>query len=382
MTMGVKSQLKRWQKAGLIDQHVAGKILAFEIARSSGRFGTAMLALGALAIALGLAAITASNWDAIPTALKFAGVIAINLALAGGVFHALQKNLNAAREVLLFLLAAAVLSFIALIGQVYQTGAPTWQALTLWLVLVSPFLFMFARARFTVVVWVAMVWWTLGSAFEAVHAHLGALYLDIAFYTLIPLVMIGVGEAPRIRDRWPSWTYVLATAGYFLVMLMTSIAQVAWLNDNRSMWHLTDNAPQYHIPGTALVAAALTGALLAALWFLDCLGKQAKKILPFLAASIFFGFLPLVAYHVELAVVGAALFMAYWALIGWTGLQLGNRGILNASIVIIAIRLIVVYIEVFGSLLSTGIGLITSGALLIALVVGTRKLMRKLGHAI
>jgi hypothetical protein len=85
--------------------------------------------------------------------------------------------------------------------------------------------------------------------------------------------------------------------------------------------------------------------------------------------------------HPHWPVVGAGIFMAYWALIGWTGLQLGYRALLNAAIVIIALRLVVVYVEVFGNLLSTGVGLIVSGALLIALVWAAGKLIRKLGQS-
>jgi hypothetical protein len=61
-------------------------------------------------------------------------------------------------------------------------------------------------------------------------------------------------------------------------------------------------------------------------------------------------------------------------------LRLGYRGLLNTAIVIIALRLVIVYIEVFGDLLSTGVGLIASGLLLIAIVWGTGKLIRKLGQ--
>ena len=68
-------------------------------------------------------------------------------------------------------------------------------------------------------------------------------------------------------------------------------------------------------------------------------------------------------------------------MIGWTGLRLGYRGLLNTAIVIIALRLVIVYIEVFGNLLSTGVGLIASGVLLIALVWGTRRLIHRLGQS-
>jgi len=92
------------------------------------------------------------------------------------------------------------------------------------------------------------------------------------------------------------------------------------------------------------------------------------------------GFMPFLTPHPRWPVVGAGLFMAYWAMIGWTGLRLGYRGLLNTAVVIIALRLVIVYIELFGDLLSTGVGLIASGILLIALVWGARRLIRKLGQ--
>ena len=60
---------------------------------------------------------------------------------------------------------------------------------------------------------------------------------------------------------------------------------------------------------------------------------------------------------------------------------MGHRGVLKLAIVVIALRLVVVYVEVFGSLLSTGVGLIASGVLLIALVWAAGKLIRKLGQS-
>ena len=92
--------------------------------------------------------------------------------------------------------------------------------------------------------------------------------------------------------------------------------------------------------------------------------------------SVVAGFMPFLTQHPHWPVVGAGIFMAYWALIGWIGLRLGYRGLLNTAIVIIALRLVIVYIEVFGDLLSTGVGLIASGVLLIALVWGTGRLIR------
>ena len=67
-------------------------------------------------------------------------------------------------------------------------------------------------------------------------------------------------------------------------------------------------------------------------------------------------------------VVGAVLQVVWLALFAWTSIQLGLVRVFNALTALIALRVLVIYFEVFGSLLSTGVGLITGG--LMTLLVG------------
>ena len=55
---------------------------------------------------------------------------------------------------------------------------------------------------------------------------------------------------------------------------------------------------------------------------------------------------------------------------------------MSLSILVIALRLFIVYLEVFGSLLQTGFGLIFSGVLLLALLHVARTLSRKVRLAL
>jgi hypothetical protein len=192
--MSLKTQLQRWQIAEIIDAATVRRLEAYEKSRHGFRFSTAMFGLGALAIVLGVAAVVGSNWDAIPATFKLIGHTLINLVLTAGILHAIRTERTVAREIMLFLLAGFTLTFIALIGQIYQTGAPLWQALALWLVITSPFLFLLTRAKFTIACWMLGFWTTLGAAAETVAYHLGPMHLDVAFYTLIPFLMIGMGE--------------------------------------------------------------------------------------------------------------------------------------------------------------------------------------------
>lgn len=373
--MSLKARLQRWQMAEVIDAATVQRIVAYEDSKQGFRFSTAMFGLGALAIVLGLAAIVASNWDAIPAAFKLAAHAVLNVALTAGVLYAIRTKRAAAREILLLLLAGATLTFIALMGQIYQTDAPLWQALALWLLITSPFLFLLARSKFTVACWILAFWTTLGTASDAVADHLGPMRLDAAFYTLVPFLMIGIGAWKALRARWPVWPSLYIAAGYVLIAFVASGAQLGWRDEFDFQF---DDHKEHLFP--ALFAGLTASGLLLALRAAKYLEASLPVTSVFLPVSVLIAFAPFLTQHPHLPAVGAGLFMAYWALIGFAGLQSGYRWLLNAAVVVIALRLVVVYIEVFGNLLSTGFGLIISGALLIALVWATGKLIRTLGQ--
>jgi hypothetical protein len=67
--------------------------------------------------------------------------------------------------------------------------------------------------------------------------------------------------------------------------------------------------------------------------------------------------------HPPLDLVGALLNLAFLCLLAWTALQTGSNVGFNLLTAAVGIRVIVIYFEVFGSLLQTGLGLITGGAL-------------------
>jgi hypothetical protein len=71
--------------------------------------------------------------------------------------------------------------------------------------------------------------------------------------------------------------------------------------------------------------------------------------------------------HASNALIGALGFVTIWALVAWCGYRANMMQIVNLATALIAVRVFVAYIEVFGSLLATGAGLIVSGLLLLAL---------------
>jgi uncharacterized membrane protein len=86
--------------------------------------------------------------------------------------------------------------------------------------------------------------------------------------------------------------------------------------------------------------------------------------------------------HAPAAMVGALGFVTVWAFVAWCGYQAQAMQIVNLATAVIAARIFVAYIEVFGSMLATGAGLIVSGVLLLALAwLWVRKIRLQPGGA-
>jgi hypothetical protein len=75
-----------------------------------------------------------------------------------------------------------------------------------------------------------------------------------------------------------------------------------------------------------------------------------------------------------------ASFLGYWGYVGWYAHATGAMRLLSLAITVLAIRLWVIYLEAFGGLALTGIGLIFSGVFMLAMIYGARRLSKKLNR--
>jgi uncharacterized membrane protein len=77
---------------------------------------------------------------------------------------------------------------------------------------------------------------------------------------------------------------------------------------------------------------------------------------------------PLSLPHGNIPLAAALSFIALWYLVALTAYRSGQRWTLNYATAAIGVRLLIVYFEVFGSLLDTGLGLVTGGLLTLLLI--------------
>ena len=131
-------------------------------------FNKALLIIGAVALVLSLVFFIAYNWQNLGKIGKFAlveGALTITIALY--VALSFRRQFQLIRQLLLLIASIITGSLLALFGQVYQTGADTWQLFFAWAILITPWVVI---ARFPAL-W--LLWLGLINAFLL-------LYLDVA----------------------------------------------------------------------------------------------------------------------------------------------------------------------------------------------------------
>ena len=359
--MRLDHKLAEWQKAGVLSAEDAARILAYEGQETRPYLLYAVGGLGALTIALGVIAIIASNWETIPGGLKLASDIGLAVGLTAGIVAVSRRGIDWLRETLIALYWGYVLASIGLISQVYHLGGATWQALLVWTGLTFP-LVTRGHSGGLASVWILALHTTYFMVLEPL-ARTGRASegLVVGLVGLAPLLCLAVATSASVERARPQFHHAFASLGWCEALAMTSLATFAFYDAPLR----PDMLGGFWI--AAGVATVLTTYLAARA---DRLVDQAAAVLPMrvlLTLLLVLGYGPILLAERHLNLVGALTFIGLWAVVAWVGYASHNARVLNLATAIIGIRLIAVYFEVFGSLLDTGLGLVTGGLLTVAL---------------
>ena len=187
-----------------------------------------LLALGTALLLAGVIYFFAFNWAKIPPAAKLAGIEA---ALIGCLVMACRASLkNLQRQ--LWLLAASVLTgvFLAVFGQIYQTGADAWQLFALWALLALGWAGIAAFAAHWLL-WLLLantalwLWWDQAALPGEDMAFMISLWL-----TLLNGAALGLREYFAVVKgcTWLAarWTRLLLTITVLLCMLISALVWI------------------------------------------------------------------------------------------------------------------------------------------------------------
>jgi uncharacterized membrane protein len=367
--------------AGIIDAATAERIIAHERRASRPVLLLAIGGLGAFAIGVGLLSVIAANWGDIPRLVKLLAMLGLFGANAYGLVWARGRQQRWITDALALGYFALTLASIALVGQTYQLEGEPYQALLLWLLVGSPALWL-AEGAFAALVFLGALAVTGVFSFDPLVDLLG----HDPHATILVRASLGsaaifgpllVASLPALQRRRPAFAALYERLGWSLFVLAASCGV--------HVWYLSMDT---HDVREAWVGARVVMVFVAlSLWRVQGLGSDARAewLLPARVliglASVLIGLGALVP-HAHVAMVGALGLVIVWALVAWCGYQAHAMQIVNLATAVIAARIFVAYIEVFGSLLATGAGLIVSGVLLLALAwVWVRKIRLQPGGA-
>jgi len=361
--MSLERKLERWQQAGLIDQATRARIEAFEHGQRRPIVLYALAVLGAGTVALGIVSIIAANWDAIPGTVKLACDLLLGAALAAATYVGASRERTLTTEILATIFYGFTLASLALVGQVYQLDTPTYQALLIWSAATLP-LVLLGRSRYLAALALAGLVTTHAVSLEALFEYLERdaglsaaaernLMASIAFAS--PLLYLPLARIPWLVRQRPEYSQTVTVLAWAALLLAGFGLQFLWY----------ERIDRETLDWALLVCLALTAALAAALPRLyPGLPAPVHRALRAIFAFCWFTLAAGTSFErPSLDFAGALLQVVWLGLFAWAAIALGRPRLFNALTALIALRILVIYFEVFGSLLSTGFGLISGGIL-------------------
>lgn len=369
--MNIEKKLDVWTKEKLITDIQKKAVLAYEERLKSRSLLYTLLFLGGFCLGLGIISLIAYNWQDISPAVKLVIYFVMLAATGGAAVSASFGSRRLLSETLLFVYALLVLAGIGLIGQIYQLAAHGLQALLFWAVVVLPLL-PFARRAWLPFLWLPVL---AVSLFDYLYDYPWFSQAFQSFDRLFPgawqfILILSAAALYRIfssgRVAFGPLSEALGWWTLFVVVVYVFCADFFGRDIFENVF--CQNCPTETGTGLNRLLVWLSLALLtgAFCWFNTRRGGKYWSLALFvvLAFSLIAQLLP--DNETVFKIWGALqslslLFLA--AVYAYTA----NRVRLQQWISgFIALRFFAAYVQVFGSLLTTGFGLIVSGLVLFA----------------
>ncbi len=375
--------IRKIREAGFIDEaREAAIVRHFRLEHERSRLMVAFGFLGAGLVAAGLILLVASNWDSIPRSARIGGGIALLLGAHAAGWRLDRNDSHPVLSALCHLLGSGLfLANIALVGQTYNLSSRPSNALLLWWLGIAPLAWILrSRAQHVLGLAVAVAW-----VVTEMNQSDSLLYLGGGTRQLVVLPMFGIlfGAIGRLLGRcvYPEFGPPTEKCG----LLMLHLGSVPFAVGAYYAW---DGS---HVPAPAV--PAVLSAICVALWIAAAwrpaphesrtwrnawLGAQGV-----LLAFLWFVFA--VARHdgppdrsFGPHWIGTGLLFALCLLQIRVGVDRASRFWVNLALAFAGIHVVIAYIQLLGSMQTTGTLFVSAGALLIGLTVLLERQRRSL----
>lgn len=328
---------------------------------------------------LGAISLVAANWDQVPRLVKMAGDLVLVGLLGWGVLRAHERQQPLRVEALLLLLQGLTLASIGLIAQTYHLGGQTWQALVAWAGMTAPALWLMGRSHVTAVGFLlALNGATLiGLGEWADHANSVVVTAVLGMVAgSLPLLHLWAGGEPWLKRARPALAAVCRAVGWSVLVCGSAVAQHIWYGHDPS-WSVDDRTAFWW----ALPAVLLSLVLVLVQRSRRDEGDGTRMGSILIAYAVLSALAPVYIPHDKVAPLAALGLSVLLVMLAMYAHQTHDRRLFNAATAGLALRLLAVFVEVFGSLLATGVGLLFAGAVTLGVTWGWYRWARRMAPA-
>lgn len=365
--MKLMKKIKEWQRENVIDDVIAQKIVEYESSHSSSIALWAFGGMGAFAIIVGLISVIAANWGQVPDWMKLGADLVVCLGIAAALYWNVIRQEGQdklwIREMLVVFYYGFILASMALIGQTYQLGGTVESLLLVWTLVTLP-LVLLARGRF-----IALLWFTATATTYLLNVNeqydLIRLRTDFdrrliksfvaSLYVLGPLVFLLISRVPWLVREREQVAEHLSRYSWFLIVVMGLLSQILWYESVSNVGYINN------LLAICFVATA------AMIYFIPKLyageTSDTHKAMRVVLAVVFALGASAIWYRYRLELAGALTNLAFLFVLAWAAIKIKSTYLFNILTAFICLRIIIIYFEVFGSMLETGLGLIVGGIL-------------------
>ncbi|MBA6291480.1 DUF2157 domain-containing protein [Colwellia sp. MB3u-70] len=368
--MKISKKLSEWQQENLIDAAIVEKINEYESHASKPIALWVVGGLGVFAVIVGIVSVIASNWQQTPAWVKLFAALLICLCVATALYRVARRNDNTTKrfwvqELLVIFYYGFVLAAMALIGQTYQLGGGLNKLFLAWTLATIP-LVLLGRGKFLATLWMIGIGITYFLNIEVLYDVLEKItqsefYSNItagSLCVLTPVLFILVSRIPWLYKNRPLFSEAFSTWSWFAIILMGWFSQFFWY-DNANLNGSVIN----YITLICFLAVVVLVLLIPKLYANGPeemhLAMRIVLITVLVLSAVGAYFWQNDSSHL----IGALSNLVYLCVLGWAALKIKSIGFFNTVTALICLRIIAIYLEVFGTMFDTGIGLIIGGVL-------------------
>jgi uncharacterized membrane protein len=382
------SDIEKIEQAGLITAEQRQQIVAhFKLKEETSKTLMIFSFVGAILVVGGIMLLVGAHWDEIPRGIKIAVGLALMIGAhgAGWYLREVQGVYRKSGEALHLVGSGLFLANIALIGQIYHLSSRLPNAFLLWCAGIAALPWLLRSKAQHVLFLIAFgIWFGMEINDRSSIIFFGDDEYQLLLYAALGLVYLGAGYCLR-RSRFADFAGPTEKLG--LLAMQTFAFPMTWQVFYKSERSVGQISP-WVFPILCLLALALLAGGIPRLsnltrqwrltWGLALAGVGALLAGELYMAPQWNQIITGASPHTEYQWLCSMALFVFCLLQIQVGVQQRSRFTVNLGVAFIALHILSVYLNLFGSMARTGLMFVVSGVFLIAFGIFLEKRRRSL----